>query len=98
MVPVTKTPEHDVNLQRLASWQSRRLRFSPHRNHRPIVAEASPIDPSMEPPGSSPVPMQLTFLISMPTPLARTKAGQEKGPPVVELGVAEVPYTPSVTP
>lgn len=98
MVPVTKTPEHDVNFQRLASWRSR-LGFSPYRNHRPIVAEASLIDPSMEPAAPSPAPMHLTFLISMPTPLARTKAGQGNGgPPVVELGVAEVPYTPNVTP
>jgi hypothetical protein len=92
VVPVTNTPEHDVNFQRLASWRSR-VRFSPHRNHRPIVADPSPIVPSMEPPASSPAPMHLTFLISMPTPMTRTKVGQENGgPPVVELGVAQVSY------
>jgi len=103
MVPVDETPADDVRFGRLASWPAR-LRFSPNRSRRqpPIVtvADSSPTLPSTEPPPPlSPEPVHLTVLISMPTPFAHTKAGQENGgPPVVELGVAQVAYTtPNVT-
>jgi len=100
MVPVKETPADDVRFGRLTSWPSR-LRFSPNRSRRqpPIVADASPTLPSTEPPPPPPEPVHLTVLISMPTPFAHTKAGQENGgPPVVELGVAQVAYTtPNVT-
>lgn len=91
----------DVMFRRLTSWPSR-LRFSPnrsrHQHQPPIAADASPTLPSVEPPPPSPDPVDLTVLISMPSPFAHTKAGQENGgPPVVELGVAQVAYTPNVT-
>ena len=89
----------DVRFRRLTSWPTR-LRFSPNRSRRqlPIVADASPTLPSMEPPPPSPEPVHLTVLISMPTPFSHMKTAQEYGgPPVVELGVAEVAYTPNVT-
>jgi len=99
MVPVKETPADDVTFRRLTSWPSR-LRFSSRRSRHqpPIVEDASPTLPSTDPPPPSPEPVHLTVLISMPTPFAHAKAGHENGgPPVVELGVAEVAYTPNVT-
>jgi hypothetical protein len=50
----------------------------------------------MEALASSPDPMHLTVLISMPS--AHMNAGKENGePPVVELGVAQATFTPNVT-
>ena len=99
MVPIEETPVDDVMFRRLTTWPSR-LRFSSCRTRHqpPIVEDASPTLPSTELPPPSPEPVHLTVLISMPTPLVHVKAGQENGgPPVVELGVAEVAYTPNVT-
>lgn len=97
MVPVKETPADDVmTFRRLTS----RLRFSSRRSRDqpPIVENASPSLPSTDPPPPPLEPVRLTVLISMPTPFAHAKAGLENGgPPVVELGIAEVAYTPNVT-
>jgi hypothetical protein len=97
LVPVDKAPARDVRLQHPASWRSR-LRFLSLGRRPPIASDVPPADPSPESPASSSESVHLTVLISMPTPLAHGKARQDnEGPPVVELGIAQVTYTSSTT-
>jgi len=97
LVPVEKTPARGVRLQHPASWRSR-LRFPSLGRRPPIAPDLPPADPSSESPASSSESVHLTVLISMPTPLIHGKARQDnEGPPVVELGIAQVTYTSSTT-
>ncbi|KAI0297764.1 hypothetical protein BC826DRAFT_1001249 [Russula brevipes] len=96
LVPVEKTPARGVRLQHPASWRSR-LRF-PLLGRRPQTApDLPPADPLPESPASSSESVHLTVLISMPTPLHGKARQDNEGPPVVELGIAQVTYTSSTT-
>jgi hypothetical protein len=89
-------PAHETVSQHPASRQPR-LRF-PHLTRRPVATDLPPTAPSLKSPVSSPGPIYLTVLVSMPTPRAHEKARQgNRGPPVVELGVAQVTYTPNAS-
>lgn len=87
---IASVPADEAKSQQV-SRQSR-LRF-PRTGTRP----AAPTAPPLESLASSSNPIYLTVLVSMPSPRAHEKLKQGNGgPPVVELGVAEVTCTPSV--
>ncbi|KAF8476735.1 hypothetical protein DFH94DRAFT_757904 [Russula ochroleuca] len=93
---VMPVPAHEAMSQHPASRQPRR-RFPALGTRRPVAPDLPPTAPSLESPALSTGSMYLTVLVSMPTPLAHGKARQGRGPPVVELGVAQVTYTPNVS-
>jgi hypothetical protein len=92
---VTSVPAHEAKSQHPASRQPR-LRF-PHPGTRPAAPNLPPTTPPLESLASSSNPIYLTVLVSMPSPRAHGKPRQGNGgPPVVELGVAEVTCKPDV--
>jgi hypothetical protein len=90
---VMSVPAHEAKSQQPTSRQPR-LRF-PHPGTRPAAPNLPPTVPPLESLASS-NPIYLTVLVSMPSPRAHENARQDNGPPVVELGVAEVTCTPNV--
>ena len=99
LVPITKISTDDVKSQRPSFG---RLRLPTFGDRRPTASDLLQTTPSLERPASPSEPLHLTVLISMPTPHAG-KAGQDNknnnGPSAVavELGIAQVAYTPNVT-
>ena len=89
-VPVHETSQHP------ASRQPRR-RFPALGTRRPVAPDLLQTAPSLESSALSSGSMHLTVLVTMPTPLAHGKVRQGRGPPVVELGIAEVTYMPTVS-
>lgn len=93
---VMPVPTHEATSRHPASRQPRR-RFPALGTRRPVAPDLPPTAPSLESPALSTGSMCLTVLISMPTQLAHGKARQGRGPPVVELGVAQVTCMPTVS-
>ncbi|KAN0123595.1 hypothetical protein V8E52_002927 [Russula decolorans] len=92
---VTSVPAHEAKSQQPASRQPR-LRF-PNPGTRPAAPNLPPTTPPLESLASSSNPIYMTVLVSMPSPRAHERARQgNAGPPVVELGVAEVTCTQNV--
>lgn len=91
---VTSVPAHEAKSQHSVSRQPR-LRFPRTTGTRPAASNLPPTAPPLESLASSSNPIYLTVLISMPSPRAHEKPRQDNGgPPVVELGVAEVACKP----
>ncbi|KAH9991242.1 hypothetical protein BJV77DRAFT_962899 [Russula vinacea] len=91
---VMPVPTHEATSRHPASRQPRR-RFPALGTRRPVAPDLPPTAPSLESPALSTGSMCLTVLISMPTQLAHGKARQGRGPPVVELGVAQYGALPA---
>ena len=98
---VTSVPVHEAKSQRPSAFRQPRPRFPPVGTRHPI-APNSPNSTALplESPVPSSNPVYLTVLVSMPMPRAHEDAKQVKGsggPPIVELGVAEVTCTQNDT-
>jgi len=96
MVPVTKSPESDMRFQR-ASRRSR-LRIPAFAARHPVEPDPPPSEPPPAFPAPAPSdPIHLSVLVSMPMPPVPWMIQRENGgPPVVELGVAKLEYTPGL--